>query len=342
MKYNIAIVTALLQADAKRYREEYDKLVQEKEKNLENAKSGYIGEKLKQKNERIEADFQTKVVELKTECTRCLEDVEALREQERTQLKKYNKTTVEKVLALKNVPLTEDEFSVLMDDESISNDYMAKKILMSIAEGCGIDVIKTGIGADYTTKMDVLNQLEKQFTNLLTNYPDAGGDKDEELRCKHVYLSDQIVNTAIEIYGGKVDLKTEEEKVMQAYFTVKAKAGDIERGFAIGNTLRNAEDNNVRNRFIYNIVMDKDISDASLQLSGAYNEIDDFRRNGLKKYEQAIKGMDKVRGASNEEAVQLVVSENRDNKYFSDMFAVEMARNEYLSSFMNPSRIEEE
>lgn len=336
MKMTINIVANILKADADRYRKEYDKALTEKGRALESAKKNFIGDALKVENERIENEFNSKIVELRTECAKGIEDINSLREQEKVQVQGFDKNTVEKVMALHDIPMTEDEFIALMDDVRIASNYMAKKVLMTIAEKNGIDVTKIGIGADYSTKLDVLNQLEQQLTSIISNYPDGNFDHMEAIKCKHVYLSEDIVNRAIGIYGGKLDIKSDDEKADKAFLTIKSKHGDMERAFAISNALRNAKGEAVRNRLLYKLSSDSELSDISLQMSGAYNEINNFRQNSVKDYGKAIEAMDRVRKATAKDSVDLVLSENSENAFFNKMYDSEMKKNDYLRSFMNP------
>lgn len=333
---DINLLTTVLKAEADFFRKRYDDAIKEKEVALENAKNNFIGNALAKENERIENEFNAKIIDYKAECAKCFEDIETLRTQEREKVKNFDRSAVERAKALQDLPLTEDEFIALMDDEKMVRDYMSRKILINTAEKNGIDVIKTGLGADYSTKLDVLGQLEEQLTHIIENYPSGNDDEAEALKCRRVYLSEDIINRAIEIYGGTADLKTDEQKADEAWLHIKSKYGDMERAFAIRNTMGNIKDESVRNRLLYNIATDKNLSDISLQMSGRYDEIIDFRKNSAKDYKKAVEAMERVRKATEKEGIELVLSENSENPFFESMYQSETNKNEFLRGFMNP------
>lgn len=341
MKMTINILAHLMKADAEKYRREYDEALKLKEDALKRAKEGFIGETLAKEIDRINSEFDAKIVKLKKSATAVLKDLNALKEDEMQQIQGIDKNTIDKINALKDVPMTEDEFIALMGDVRITSNYWAKRSLMAIAEKNNIDVIKTGIGADYATKLNVISQLEDQFTRIIKGYPDADGDITERLCVRRVYLNDNVIARAIKIFGGELDTRTDEAKADKAYMNIKSHHGDMEQAFAISNALRNANGEANRNRLLYNIATDSKISDLSMQMSGAYDEIMDFRQNKSAEYKKASIAMETIRKANTKDAVVPVLDENKSNKFFLNMYGAEMKRNEYLRSFMNPKGIEE-
>lgn len=338
MKHNIETLTVILKAEIMRYKKEFDKALEQKEKDLADAKKGFIGDKLKQRIAEINEEFDKKIVNLRLDAIASLEEIEALKKQELGEVQGIDKATVEKINALRDIPISADEYEALMQDVLISSNYWAKRSLMHLASKNNIDVTETGIGATYSVKISVLSQLKDQFARVINNYRCA--DRSENMMCEHVYLSDNVLENAIKIYGGKVSTLTEVEKANNAWLTIKANTNDIDRAFAIGNCMRNAKTEENKDRLLYLLSTDLNVKEISLQLSGYYDEITDFRSNKAIAYEQATKAMQIVRSASSKEQIDFIATEQGENAFFKKMYNEEIGRNETLAVLMNPTQPE--
>lgn len=338
MSYDIKTLTTILKAEIGRFKKEYDKAIEQKEKDLEDAKSGFIGDKLTQRIAEINTEFDKKVIDLRLSASVVLDEIEALKKTELGKVQGIDKTTVEKINALRDIPISADEFEALMQDVLISSNYWAKRSLMHLASKNNIDVVDTGIGATYSTKLSVLEQLRDQFTRVLYNYKSS--NKSEAMMCDYVYLSDNVMRKAMEMYDGSIGTLTEVEKADNAWLTIKANANDVDRAFMIGNCMRNAKTQENRNRLLYKLSMDANIKEVSLQLSGYYDEISDFRSNKVIDYEKATKAMQRVRSASSKEDVDSIATEQGENVFFKKMYKEEIKRNEGLAVLMYPAQAE--
>ena len=335
MNWNINIIAEMLKADAKRYKTEYDKALERKNEEIKEAKEKFIGTTLAEELERINKGFDKKIVDLKVEITKdCIEPLNELKEQELEKVREIDPTVIEKVNCLRDVPLSEDEVVALLEDTKISGNYWAKRVLIEIAEKNNISVVNTGLGATYETKLNILTQLEQQFEEILREYPCAN-DRYLAPKVNFANLSDTVIERAILLYGGKVDVRTEEERADKAFLHIKAKQSSVDVAFAISNALRNASEE-CKNRLLYNIATDTSISDISKQMSGYYAEIVDFKNGKASLYASATKRMESLRNAKTKENVEAIVNEAGENEFFAKMYQKELSKNEYLHSVMNP------
>lgn len=338
MRNNIKTLTTILKAEIEHFKKEYNEAVEQKEKDLKDAKKGFIGDKLAQRIAEINTEFERKVIDLRVNASYVLDEIGALRKTELGKVQWVDKAAVERINALRDIPISVDEFEALMQEDMISSNYWAKRSLMHLASKNNIDVVDTGIGATFSTKLNVLKQLEDQFVKVLYNYKSS--DKVEAMMCERVYLCDNVLRRAAELFDGSLSLQTEIEKANNAWFSIKANDNDVDRAFAIANCLRNAKTEENRNRLLYNLSTDTNIKEVSLQLSGYYDEISDFRSNKAIDYEKAAKAMHRVRSASAKETVDFIATEQGENVFFKKMYDDEVARNERLAILMHPTQTE--
>lgn len=335
-KMTIELATKFLQLEAERYEKEYDRIIAEKKAALENAKRSFIGQALKVELDRIEKKFGEEMIAAKHEAMQSVEVLNELREQEKAEVQGINRDTIEKINAIKDVPMTEDEFVALMDDVRVTSNYWAKRALMNIAEKNNIDSVKTGIGADYALKLNVLSQLESQMAEIVEKYPCEGTYSVDRPKVLYANLADNVCKRAIELYGGTADLRTETAKAQKAILFIKAQQSDMNRALAISNAFRNSKTKENRDAMLYALATDSDFSPLSLQMSGIYDEIVEFKSGKAAEYASACKAMDRVRKATEKESVEMVKAEQGSNAYFAEMYADEIKKNEFLKSFASP------
>lgn len=138
-------------------------------------------------------------------------------------------------------------------------------MLADIAERNGIDSAEIGIESTFDTKMSILDQLTDQLNNVFKYY----GTKDpaERAKSRYLYLSNDIVERAKQMYGGKISKLSDTQKAERAYFTVRTQPTDIGKGVAIANVLRNAK-GEVRNMILCRLAEDNSISSMAAEFSG--------------------------------------------------------------------------
>lgn len=335
-RMTIELATKFLQLEAERYKKEYDRIIAEKKAALENARKSFIGQALQNELDRIEKKFGEELIAAKHEALKSVEVLNELREQEKAEVQGINRDTIEKINTIKDVPMTEDEFVALMDDVRVTSNYWAKRSLMNIAEKNNIDPVKTGIGADYALKLNVLSQLESQMAEIVEKYPCEGIYSGDRPKVLYANLADNVCDNAIRLYGGTVDLRTETAKAQKAILFIKAQQTDMNKALAISNAFRNSKTNENRNAMLYALATDSSISPLSLQMSGIYGEIEDFKNGKITQYAAACNAMEKVRKATEKDTVEMVKAEQGSNTYFAEMYADEIKKNEFLKSFASP------
>lgn len=101
-----------------------------------------------------------------------------------------------------------------------------------------IDSAEIGNESTYDTKMSILDQLTDQLNSVFKHY--GTKDTSERAKVRFLYLNDDIIERAKQIYGGKISKLSDSQKADRAYFTVRTQPTDIGKSVAIANVLRNA------------------------------------------------------------------------------------------------------
>lgn len=335
MTTNIAVVAEGLKFEAEEYKKRYDEIQRTKERELKEAKENYKeGSKmLIERTEQIKNACDSTLTRLKVEAAdRALQDVEALREQELFRVQTVNEPLLAKIRAIANIPMTSLELKAFSAKIGAKGDYWASRALSDIAEQNGIDPEEIGIESTYDTKMSVLDQLTDQLNRIFKYY--GTNDLEERPKVNYLYLSDEIVERAKQMYGGKVGRLSDSQKADKAYFTVRTQFTDIQRGIAISNVLRNAK-GEVRNMLLCRLAEDNSISSMAAEFSGHYDEIASFKNGKAAEYRSAEKAMQDIRKIKDKTVIEQKAAELEDNTFFRDMFAKEQKQNADLYETLN-------
>ena len=83
------------------------------------------------------------------------------------------------------------------------SNYWVQKAVGALAEENGIPVTELPLDASLDTKLNVLNQLSDQLDKLLSFY-NTGAHDSESMRARFLYLNDDILNNAVNIYNNGV------------------------------------------------------------------------------------------------------------------------------------------
>lgn len=259
MKTNIAIVAESLKHEAEEYKMLYDGLLSARERELKELRENYKpGSRLfAEKKKQIEESFDSSMARLKVKAAdRALQDIEALRQEELQRVQYINEPLLAKIRAIANIPMTALELKAFSDKINARGDYWAGRALSDIAEQNGIDSAEIGIESTYDTKMGVLDQLTDQLNGVLKYY--GTNDPAERPYAKYLYWSDEIIERAKQVYGGKIGKLSDSQKADRAYFTVRTQHTDIQKGIAISNVLRNAK-GEVKNMILCRLAEDSSI-----------------------------------------------------------------------------------
>lgn len=335
MKTNIGIVAEILKYEAAEYRKKYDGIKNAEKRELKEAHDNYKPDSklLISKVDQIKRACDSTIAKLKVESAdKALLEIEELREQELLRVQTVNEPLLAKIQAIANIPMTTLELKAFADKIGAKGDYWASRALSDIAERNGIDSTEIGIESTYDTKMSVLDQLTDQLNRLLKYY----GTKDvaERTKANYLYLNDDIIETAKQIYGGNVGKLNDSQKADRAYFTVMTQQTDIQRGIAISNVLRNAK-GEVRNMILCRLAEDSSVSNMAVEFSGHGAEISNFRNGLAKEYRMAEQALRDIRKMKDKTIIENKAMELDGNSFFNDMFIKEQKTNSALCATLN-------
>lgn len=329
MKTNIEVVTECLKWEADEYKKRYDEIQRTRERELKEANDTYrLGSKaLIDRVEQIKNTYDSTLTRLKVESAdRALQDVEALKEQELERVQSINEPLLAKIRAIANIPMTTLELKAFAAKIGAKGDYWASRALADVAEQNGIDTSEIGIESTFDTKMNILNQLTDQLNSIFKYYGTNDNSGMERTKVRFLYLSDEIIDRARKIYGGKIGKLSDSEKADRAYFTVRTQQTDIAKGISIANVLRNAK-GEVRNKILVRLAEDRSISDMAVEFSGHTDEIAEFKNGKAAEYRAAEKAIQNIRNMKDATVIEQTAAVMEENIFFGNMYSKEQKIN---------------
>lgn len=336
MKTSIEVVTECLKWEAEEYKKKYDEIHMTRERELKEANDTYKPgcKALIDRVEQIKNACDSALTRLKVESAdRALQDVEALRQQELERVQAINEPLLAKIRAVADVPMTSLELSAFAQKINAKGDYWAARMLADIAERNGIDTADIGIESTYDTKMSILDQLTDQLNSIFKYYGTNDNTGMELTKVKFLYLSDEIIDRARKMYGGKIGKLSDNEKADKAYFTVRTQQTDIQKGIAIANVLRNAK-GAVRNLILCKLAEDNTISSMAAEFSGRMEEIAEFKNGKAVEYRQAENTIRNIRKMKDVTTIEQTAAGMAENTFFEDMFTKEKRQNIALAELL--------
>ena len=314
------------------YKDSYKQIVAKRkaaEKELEeNFKAGtsfYDGKK-----KEIKEDFEKAIAELKlAESDYIFPHFVELKEMELERTKKIDEMLLTKINAISNLPLTEEELKALNEKYNSKNDYWVNRSLAVIAEKNGIEPIHVGIEPTLDVKLGIVNSLQTQFETML---------RDWDIEKKHnaeadAQLGDSTLEQAVLQYTNGYSETNKSKIAESAYLRVLAGEGQIEKAVLIGNSLKNMKED-ARNEFLYRIAMDSKISEFSLQMSGCFNEVMEWKNGKASQYEQAVRCVKNIEGVLDETVMKNHLKENEENPFLRKMLQAEAKTNSVLRNVL--------
>ncbi|MBD5521414.1 MAG: hypothetical protein HDR03_09380 [Lachnospiraceae bacterium] len=341
-KTSIEVVAEMIKWEADEYRKKFDGIKSARERELKEANDTYKPgcKALLDKIEQINNTCDSALTRLKVEAAdRALKDVEALREQELERVQTINEPLLAKIRAIENIPMTTLELKAFSAKIGAKGDYWASRALADVAEKNGIDSTEIGIESTYDTKMNILDQLTDQLNSVFKYY----GTKDvsERTKVKFLYLNDDIIERAKQIYGGKISKLSDSQKADRAYFTVRTQPTDIGKGVAIANVLRNAK-GEVRNMILCRLAEDKTVSSMAAEFSGRLEEIESFRNGLAAEYRAAERALQNIRNTKDKTIIEQTAAGLEENTFFGDMYAKEQKTNIVLYETLHGEKVQSE
>lgn len=327
MKTSIEVVTECLKWEADEYKRKYDEIKNARERELKEANDTYKPgcKALLDKIEQINNACDSALTKLKVEAAdRALQDVELLRQQEVERVQTVNEPLLAKIQAIADIPVTTLELKAFSAKIGAKGDYWANRMLACACEKWGVDATEIGLEPTFDTKMNILDQLTDQLNSIFKYY--GTNDTPERTKVKYLYLSDEIIERARRMYGGKISKLSDTQKADRAYFTVRIQPTDIGKGVAIANVLRNAK-GDVRNMILCRLAEDKGISEMAAEFSGRLEEIASFKNGLAREYREAEKAMENIRILKDKTVIEQTAAGMEENTFFGDMYAKEQKTN---------------
>lgn len=344
MKTDIGFVCGILEIESEVYKKSYDEAITKRKKDIEAVQKIYVPNtpKYRSELEAVEQEFSKTISQLQKDfATAGANAIRELRDLEMQRVQTVDETKLRKIKAVKDVPLTRLELEALVQKFGIKDDYWSSRLIQTIADNNGISDFE--IESSFDTKMSVLNQLEQQMEKIIRYYPSDIYSKEGAL-VRHGYLTERILQNAKDIYGGKMRYESDEKLEERAYLTILSRHGDIEKGFAIQNALRNAK-GEVRNLLLCRLakaVKNKKISEFSVELSGNKEEIESFKNGKARAYIHARDEVERIMKATKKETIDRILEINSENEFMPQLVEKAKKKSERLRELMESKDVEEQ
>lgn len=307
-----------LQADIKNYKETFDNLAANYEQRVAEINSTMIKgtQRYREEIEEVKKEHDISVSKLKAKFTKdATSDIESMRKQELEKIRRFDRAKVEELLALRSLPLTVDEMNVLAD--KYGSDYWCNRCMRMLCDENGIDSNEM-CEPTLDVKLSVLNSLQSQFENTVRYYGDRSAERGERNKAKWLYLTDGVLQNAIQTFEGKSIYESVENSVDRAMALVRGRRTDSEKGLILGNLLRNAKGNK-RNEILSLVKNDPTVSSFAIELSGYSMEINDFDAVGYNRAKQAIS---KIEASKDSTVIQSELDSVKDNVFLDSLIKV--------------------
>lgn len=292
---NINDLTNLLRDLRSRYQASWVDADETRKKELEELRRNFIsGTPLyRQKQEEIEYNFNSAVMEAQRKASEMASQAfEDLRTRELMKLEKIDKEALSEINALQNLSLSEIELKQLVKKFG-SNAWIQKK-LSQLAEENGISTKNLGLDTPIDVKLNVIRDLEKQLDKLLRDYHRTAATI-EAKNARFLWLADNVLQHAIDIYTNGVVKTKELDAVTMASLKIKAKETQVGKATLISNSLKNIKTEDARNAFLYKLAQDNSIASEAFALSGINDEMLAWKHGKSERYIKCSKLIEKIK-----------------------------------------------
>lgn len=303
---NIHDLTNLLRDVRSEYQTAWQKAEEERKQELATLQRDYVRNTptYAAKEKEIQLNYEVSIVAAREKAAKkTAEEIEELKAWEQARVSRIDETALSKINALRGIPLTTAELQEVLAKNGRHN-YWVQKAVGALAEENGIPVTELPLDASLDTKLNVLNQLSDQLDKLLSFY-NTGAHDSESMRARFLYLNDDILNNAVNIYNNGVRDLSEADAAERSYYKIRAMSGQMSKACAISNSLRNLKSQDAKNMLLYRLATDDSIRSEAYQVAGIADEIAQWK-GGRKaeRYVKAIKFMDKLKTTQDVEEIE--------------------------------------
>lgn len=235
------------------------------------------------------------------------EEIESMKEWERTGVGTINTEALARVNALRGIPVTTEELKQILSKHGSSN-YWVQRAVAALAEENGIPATDLPLGSSLDVKLNVLDQLSGQLDLLLEHYSPTAKTR-EASEARFLYLNDSILDNAVKIYNnGAMDL-SEADAAEKAYYKIRAMSGQMSKAVAITNSMRNLKKEDTRNMLLYRLAMDDTIMPEAYQVAGISDVMTEWRGGKADRYAKAVKMMNSIKTMQDTENIKTKLRE---------------------------------
>lgn len=221
------------------------------------------------------------------------EEIESMKEWERTGVGTINTEALARVNALRGIPVTTEELKQILSKHGSSN-YWVQRAVAALAEENGIPVTDLPLDSSLDVKLNVLDQLCHQLDLLLEHFSLTAKTR-EASEARFLYLNDSVLDNAIKIYTNGTEDLSEADAAERAYYKIRAMSGQMSKAVAISNSMRNLKKEDTRNMLLYRLATDDTIMAEAYQVAGISDVIAEWKGGKADRYAKAIKMMDNIK-----------------------------------------------
>lgn len=302
---NIYDLTNLLRDVRSRYQAEYIDAMETEKKELSILDRDYkIGSPTyTAKKQEIQLACDMAIIKAREKAAKkAAEEIESMKEWERTSVGIINTETLAKVNALRGIPVTTEELTQILSKHGSSN-YWVQRAVAALAEENGIPATDLPLDSSLDVKLNVLDQLSKQLDLLLEHYSLTAKTR-EASEARFLYLNDSILDNAVKIYNNGVKDLSEADAAEKAYYKIRAMSGQMAKAVAISNSMRNLKKEDTRNMLLYRLATDNTIMAEAYQVAGISDVMAEWKGGKAKRYEKAIKMINNIKAMQDTENIK--------------------------------------
>lgn len=275
---------------------------------MEALKAGYIkgSEPYKKKEEQIQFDYDTNVVRARAKAAeKAQEAIESLKEWEIQGVQRIDMDSLQKLKSLENIPLTTQELKVILAKHGRTNYWAQRYIGGVLCENNGVPQSDLGIEAPLDVKLNVLDGLSNQLEDMLEHFTlDPNRSDRKSMEARWLYLNDDILQNAINIYNNSLTDISEADAATKAFYKIKATSGQMQKGVMIANVMRNLKKEDAKNNFLCCLSQEPDISSAAYEVAGISDVMAEWKHGKAERYTKAIQLADELKTVNDTEKIK--------------------------------------
>ena len=331
---NIYDLTNLLRDVRSRYQAEYIDATEMEKKELAILDRDYkVGSPTyTEKKQEIQLVCDMAILKAKEKAAKkAAEEIESMREWERTGVGTINAEALARVNALRGIPVTTEELTQILSKHGSSN-YWVQRAVASLAEENGIPVTDLPLDSSLDVKLNVLDQLSGQLDLLLEHFSLTEKTR-EASEARFLYLNDSVLDNAVKIYNNGVKDLSEADAAERAYYKIRAMSGQMSKAVAIANSMRNLKKEDLKNMLLYRLATDNTVMPEAYQIAGISDVIAEWRHGKAERYAKAIKMMNDIQTTRDTENIKTKLREYINRVEMGSELENEFLRHEITKTY---------